>query len=142
MLIDANLLVYAHDSSARHHEASRRWLVEQLDGPRRVGIPWQSIVAFVRLTTNPRVATYPLDPATAWHHVDSWFSSPVAWIPVPTDRHRELLGGYVTDLGLTANLVSDAHLAALAVEHGLELCSNDSDFARFPDLRWRNPLGA
>ena len=140
MLVDANLLVYAHDSSARLHEPSLRWLTEQLDGPARVGIPWQSIVAFMRLTTNPRVVTNPLDAGGAWRHVESWFASPVAWIPLPTERHREILGRYVVDLGLTANLITDAHLAALAVEHGLELFSNDSDFARFPDLRWRNPL--
>lgn len=140
MLVDANLLVYAHDSSARLHEPSLRWLADQLDGPARVGIPWQSIVAFMRLTTNPRVVTNPLDPARAWRHVESWFSSPVAWVPLPTERHGEIFGRYVVDLGLTANLVTDAHLAALTVEHGLELFSNDSDFARFPGLRWRNPL--
>jgi toxin-antitoxin system PIN domain toxin len=139
-LVDANILVYAHDASSRFHDPSRRWLVDQLDGPGRVGIPWQSIVAFLRLTTSPRVAINPLDPATAWRYAESWFASPVAWTPVPTERHGEILGRYVAELNLTANLVSDAHLAALAVEHGLELCSNDSDFARFPGLRWRNPL--
>lgn len=140
MLVDANLLVYAHDRSSSFHQPCRRWLQEQLEGPRRVGIPWQSIVAFLRLTTNPRVVNNPLRPGAAWRHVESWFASPVAWRPLPTERHGELLGRYVVDLELTANHVTDAHLAALAVEHGLELCSNDSDFARFPGLRWHNPL--
>lgn len=140
MLVDANLLVYVHDRSSRFHERCREWLEQQLDGPRRVGIPWPSIVAFVRLTTNPRVVAAPLSAQAAWRHVESWFSSPVAWRPVPTERHGQILGRYIVDLELTANLVTDAHLAALAVEHGLELCSNDSDFARFPGLRWHNPL--
>lgn len=140
MLVDANLLVYVHDRSSRFHEQCLEWFEEQLDGPRRVGIPWPSIVAFVRLTTNPRVVTAPLSAPAAWRHVESWFSSPVAWRPVPTERHGEIFGRYLVDLELTANLVTDAHLAALAVEHGLELCSNDSDFARFPGLRWHNPL--
>lgn len=140
MLVDANLLIYAHDSSSGQHEAARSWLEEQLNGPRRVGIPWPSILAFLRLTTNPRVSDRPATPTEAWAHVDSWFGSPSAWIPQPTARHADVLRTLVTDQGLTAALISDAHLAALAIEHGLELCSADSDFARFPDLRWRNPL--
>lgn len=140
MLLDANLLVYAYDEQSPFHATAHSWLSEQLNGARRVGIPWVSVVAFVRLTTNPRVVSDPLDSGTAWSAVTGWFASPVAWAPTPTERHGDLLGRYITELRLTANLVSDAHLAALAVEHGLELCSNDSDFARFPELRWRNPL--
>jgi toxin-antitoxin system PIN domain toxin len=140
MLLDANLLVYAHDVSSPFHDRAHVWLEEQLNGPRRVAIPWPSVLAFLRLTTNPRVTDRPLTPAQAWGHVETWFGSRVAWTPVPTEGHKELLGRLVTELQLAANLIPDAHLAALAMEHGLELCSADADFARFPDLRWRNPL--
>ena len=140
MLVDANLLVYAHDASSPFHARARTWLEDQLNGPRRVALPWPSVLAFLLLTTNPRVSDRPLTPAQAWGHVKTWFSSPVAWTPVPTERHAEVLGRLVTELHLGANLIPDAHLAALAMEHGLEVCSVDGDFARFPDLRWRNPL--
>lgn len=142
MLVDANLLVYAHDESSPHHELARVWLESLLDAPRRVGIPWPSIIAFLRLTTNPRVIADPSTPGEAWAHVESWLSAPSVWIPQPTDRHAEVLRGLVTRHGLTSNLIHDAHLAALAVEHGLEVCSADTDFARFPEIRWHNPLRA
>lgn len=140
MLIDANLLIYAHDETSPQHELALPWLEARLNGPYRVGIPWPSILAFLRLTTNPRVSATPSSPAEAWGHVESWFASGAAWIPMPTERHREILGELVVGLHVTANLVSDAHLAALAMEHGLLLCSADSDFARFPGLRWLNPI--
>lgn len=140
MLLDANLLIYAHDASSPFHARALPWVEEQLNGARRVAIPWPSVVAFLRLTTNPRVSDRPLSPDQAWGHVQRWFESPVAWAPVPGERHGELLGRLVTGLQLGAHLIPDAHLAALAMEHGLEVCSADADFARFPDLRWRNPL--
>lgn len=140
MLLDANLLVYAHDADSPFHAPARLWLEEQLNGPRRVAFPWPSVLAFLRLTTNPRVSERPLSPSEAWAHVDTWFASHVAWVPVPTEGHHKTLGRLVTELHLTANLIPDAHLAALAMEHGLEVCSADGDFARFPGLRWRNPL--
>ena len=140
MLLDANLLIYAHDASSPFHARARPWVEAQLNGPRRVAIPWPTVSAFLRLTTNPRVTGRPLTPDRAWRYVEGWFESPMAWAPVPTERHGELLGRLVSDLQLAANLVADAHLAALAMEHGLEVCSADADFARFPDLRWRNPL--
>ncbi|MGH8998227.1 MAG: TA system VapC family ribonuclease toxin [Acidimicrobiia bacterium] len=141
MLVDANLLLYARDSESAFHDTARAWLTEQLGGPVRVGLPWPSLGAFVRIATHPRAAADPLHPREAWAQVDEWLASPAAWIPVPTDRHAEILGGLVARHELRANLVSDAHLAALAIEHGLELCSADTDFARFPELRWRNPIG-
>ena len=140
MLIDANLLIYSRDEESPFHAAALSWFSTQLNGERPVGIAWSSILAFLRVMTNPRITVSPLTANEAWETVDSWFSSPVVWTPVPTDRHRDLLGTFVTSLDLTAKLVPDAHLAALAVEHGLEVCSADSDFARFPGLRWRNPL--
>lgn len=140
MLLDANLLIYAHDESSPFHTRAHTWVEDQLNGARRVAIPWPSVLAFLRLTTNPRVTDRPLTPAQAWGHVQTWFASPVSWTPAPTERHGEILGRLITELHLGANLIPDAHLAALAMEHGLELCSADGDFARFPDLRWRNPL--
>lgn len=140
MLVDANLLLYARDEASPDHSAAHHWLTGVLGGPRRVGIPWSSVLAFLRIATHPRISAQPLAPAEAWNQVEEWFRSPVAWVPEPTAGHRELLGRYVTGLRLTGNLVPDADLAALAVSHGLELCSADSDFARFPGLRWRNPL--
>ncbi len=140
MLVDANLLIYSRDEDSPFHTASLAWLASQLNGDRPVGIAWSSIVAFLRVITSPRITVAPLSATEAWTTVDAWFTAPVVWTPVPTDRHREVLGSLVTSLDLTAKLVPDAHLAALAIEHGLEVCSADSDFARFPGLRWRNPL--
>jgi len=140
MLLDANLLIYAHDVTSPEHDTALDWLQAQLGGSRRVGIPWPSILAFVRLTTNPRVSASPSTSAQAWEHVESWFTPGTACIPVPTNRHAEVLGGLIVGHSITANLVSDAHLAALAIEHGLQICSADSDFARFPEIRWLNPV--
>jgi len=142
MLVDANILVYAHHLGSPHHEAAKSWLESRLNAPRRVGIAWPSIIAFLRLTTNPRVSADPFTTDEAWAHVDTWFTSPSAWIPQPTQRHAEVLRRLVKEHGLTANLISDAHLAALAIEHGLQVCSVDSDFARFPEIRWENPLAS
>jgi hypothetical protein len=140
ILIDANLLVYAGVAGGSQHEAARAWLDEQLNGMSAVGLPWLSLLAFVRLVTNPRVFEQPQSIARAWKQVEEWLDCPVVWIPPPTERHREVLGSLLTGSGARGNLVPDAHLAALAVEHGLVLCSTDGDFARFPGLRWRNPL--
>jgi toxin-antitoxin system PIN domain toxin len=140
MLLDADLLIYAHDASSPFHLRARSWVEEQLNGPRRVAIPVADDPCVLRLTTNPRVCSRPLSPDQAWRHAESWFGSPMAWTPVPTERHGELLGRLVTELQLGAHLVPDAHLAVLAMEHGLEMCPADADFARFPDLLWRQPL--
>jgi uncharacterized protein len=141
IIVDANLLVYAHVSSFGQHERSRDWLDKQLNGTTAVGLPWSSLLAFLRLVTNPRIFDRPESMSDAWAQVLAWLSCETAWIPQPTDRHAELLGEFLAVPGVEANLVPDAHLAALAMEHGLLLCSTDSDFARFPSLRWLNPLG-
>lgn len=138
ILVDANLLIYAHVSSFQQHEAARSWLDGQLSGNGPVGLPWPSLLGFLRIVTNPRMFERPEPMAKAWQQVRAWLDSEVAWIPQPTDRHREVLGSLLTNV--RANLVPDAHLAALAIEHGLLLCSTDGDFARFPVLRWQNPL--
>ena len=140
MLLDANLLLYAVDRTSRFHEAAADWLTEQLNGPRRVGIPWQSLVAFLRISTHPRASESPLTPEDAVRYVEDWLAADAVWTPVPGPRHGELLADLIERHELRGNLLSDAHLAALAVEHGLPLASADSDFARFTELRWINPF--
>lgn len=142
MIVDANLLIYAVDHSLPQHSAARSWLEDALNGPIQVGLPWPTLLAFVRIATHPRVARYPLTSDGAWTIVEAWLAAPTVWIPAPTARHQEVLGGLLRSYGLTGNLVPDAHLAALAIEHGVALCSSDTDFARFPELRWINPLRA
>lgn len=141
ILVDANLLVYAHVREMPQHEAARKWLDGALNEEPRVGFPWVSLLAFVRLTTNPRIFTSPLELTDAWSQVEAWLDQPSAWIPTPTEKHRDVLGHLLkAQTGLRGNLIPDAHLAALTLEHGLTLYSADSDFARFPNLRWKNPL--
>jgi toxin-antitoxin system PIN domain toxin len=140
MLVDANVLLFAANESAPEHAVARAWLEDALNGSRRVGLPWESLTAFVRLATNPRIVPRPLSPAAAWAFVDEWLASPAAWVPVPTDRHAEVLGDLVRRYRTAGKLVPDAHLAALAIEHGAEIVSADTDFARFTEVRWRNPV--
>jgi len=140
MLLDANLLLYAVHKGADRHEAARAWLTEQLNGSRRVGIPWSSLGAFLRIATHPRAFPRPLSPATAWERVNDWLAAPVIWIPQPGPEHSRILGRLITEHNVRGNLVPDAMLAALAIEHGLTLHSSDTDFARFSELRWTNPL--
>ncbi len=142
ILVDANILIYAHVNSFAQHDAARFWLDRQLNGVPRVGLPWPSLLAFLRLVTNPRVFEHPEPIADAWSQVLAWLACETAWVPQPTERHTELLGAFLALPGVHGNLVPDAQLAALALEHGLTLCSTDGDFARFPGLAWRNPLTA
>jgi toxin-antitoxin system PIN domain toxin len=140
MLVDANLLLYAVDRKSPFHQAALEWLTEQLNGPRRVGLPWQALVAFIRISTHPRASAAPLDPQAALGYVEDWLAPDVAWIPAPGEQHAVVLAGLVDRYQLRGNLVSDAHMAALAIEHGLTLFSADTDFARFRELSWTNPL--
>jgi hypothetical protein len=142
ILVDANILVYARVSTFPQHERARAWLDEQLNGPIAVGLPWPSLLAFLRLVTNPRVFERPASIDAAWSQVREWIECDSVWIPEATERHAEILGRLFADPGIQANLVQDAHLAALAIEHGLQLCSTDGDFARFRDLQWANPLAS
>jgi toxin-antitoxin system PIN domain toxin len=141
MLVDANILVFAVDLESSFHARAEAWLTDQLNGNRRVGLPWESIAAFLRLITNPRVTRDPLPATDAWSFVDDWLSVPIVWVPAPTEDHARVLGSLMRTYQLTGNAIPDAHLAAIAVEHGLEVCSADTDFARFREVRWRNPLG-
>ena len=140
ILIDANILIYAHVSTFAQHDLARDWLDKQLNASAPVGLPWPSLLAFLRLVTNPRVFEHPEPMRDAWQQVLSWLASDTAWIPQPTERHTDLLAGFLALPGVYGSLVPDAHLAALAVEHGLTLCSTDGDFARFQGLRWLNPI--
>lgn len=140
MLVDANVLLYAIDADSRFHNAARGWLESALNGTRRVGIAWSSLVGFVRIATNPRTSDHPLTPQEAWAFVEGWLDAPTVWVPEPGSGHREILGRVIADLDLRGNLVSDAVLAALCVEHGLMMVSADSDFARFTEIEWLNPV--
>ena len=140
MLVDANLLLFAVDARSPFHAAAERWLTVQLNGPRRVGLPWLSLAAFVRIGTHPKASAEPLSPAQAWQHVEDWLGCDTTWIPSPTEHHREVLGRLITKYDVRGNLVTDAQLAALAIEHGLTLYSTDTDFARFEELTWVDPL--
>ncbi len=140
MLIDANLLIYAVDSTSRFNAAASSWLEATLNGERRVALPWQTIGAFVRISTHHRITTQPLSSAQAWGFVRAWLDADPVWVPPATKRTAQVLVAMANTMDIAANLVPDAQLAALAIEHGLELLSADTDFARFAGLRWRNPL--
>ncbi len=137
---DLNLLIYAVDSSAPAHEAANRWWNGLLSGAETVGMTWSVLLGFVRLTTNPRVMRHPLESAEALDYVDRWLAHPLTTILDPTARHTRILRDLLGGVGTAGNLVPDAHLAAIALEHGGELCSSDHDFGRFPGLRWSDPL--
>jgi hypothetical protein len=142
MLIDASVLLYAADSVSPFHERVATWLEGVLNGPRRVGFAWPSITAFLRIVTHPRALDRPLTAEQAWTYVEEWLTCDNAWLPQPTASHAAVLGGLITSAGLRGNLISDAHLAALAIEHGLQVCSADTDFARFSQVTWVNVLTA
>lgn len=142
ILVDANILVYAHVQDFEQHEVAREWLDDQLGGTARVGLPWGSLTAYLRLVTNPRVFPKPLAAPEAMKQVADWLSRPAAWTPEPTERHADYLAELLALDGVRADLIPDAHLASIAIGHGLIVMSNDSDFARFPAVRWENPLAA
>jgi uncharacterized protein len=140
ILVDANLLLYATIKDYEQHAAARAWLEDRLNAPARVGLPWPSLLAFLRIATNPRLFPRPLSIHHAWSRVEEWLAVPAVWIPTETDQHVEILGRLLTHVAASGKLVSDAHVAALAIEHGLTLCSTDHDFSRFPSLRFENPI--
>ncbi|MFZ1372197.1 MAG: TA system VapC family ribonuclease toxin [Nostocoides sp.] len=140
MIVDANILLYAADQSSPHHERSARWLSEALNGDRRVGLPWASLGAFLRIATHPRVTTRPLSTDAAQAHVNAWLAAEPTWIPAASERTMAIYAALASQHQVTGNLVPDAQLAALAIEYGVELVSADTDFARFPEVRWVNPV--
>jgi toxin-antitoxin system PIN domain toxin len=139
-LPDLNLLLYAIDEGSPRHEQARPWLEDTLSGTEAVGFAWTVMLGFVRIATNPVVLDRPLSAAEALDYVDGWLDQPCATVVAPTEGHASLLRKLLEPLGTAGNLTSDAHLAALAIEHGAELCSCDTDFARFDGLRWTDPL--
>lgn len=140
ILVDANLLLYAKDATCPQHERARLWWDATLSGDDEVGLCWPVLTAFLRIVTHRKIYQSPLTTAEAVAEVDRWLAHPTVRVLHPTDQHwpsfRNLLGTGQA----TGNLVSDAHLAALAIEYNATLASTDADFARFPGLRWLNPL--
>jgi len=141
ILVDANILLYAEDSLSAHHEMARVWWDAQLSGSSPVCLCWHVLTAFIRIATNTRLHQRPLTLKEAIDRVQSWIDQPCVRIIQPTEEHWSILQRMLCDGSATANLVSDAHLAALAIEHNCELCSTDADFSRFPGLNWLNSLG-
>ncbi len=140
ILVDANILLYAEDQLSPRHVAARMWWDAQLSGTAPVCLSWTVLNAFIRISTNPRVYEHPLALEQALARVQSWIDQPCVRMIHATERHWLLFQKMLTAGQAIASLVTDAHLAALAVEHDCELMSTDSDFSRFPGLRWRNPL--
>jgi toxin-antitoxin system PIN domain toxin len=140
ILVDVNLLIYATSKRAKQHRDALNWLETQLNGSARVGMPWPCLLGYLRIVTNRRAFTDAISMEQAWNQIDDWLACDLTWIPQPTERHAEVLGSLCAQPGVHGDLVSDAHLAALAIEHGLTLCSTDGDFARFANLKWQNPL--
>lgn len=139
ILLDANLLLYAVVEEMPEHDRAREWLERALGAGSRVGMPWASLLAFVRIASNPRVFQQAPSIADAWRIVETWLRHDAVWTPTTTERHPAVLARMLEVVDRSA-LVPDAHLAALAIEHGLTLFSCDRDFARFPGLHWENPL--
>jgi uncharacterized protein len=141
-LPDLDLLLYAADETASLHKPAQRWVEATMAGTETVGLAWTVLIGFVRLSTNPRAFQNPWDVDRALDVLDGWLSQPVAAVVHPTTRHSAVLRDLLHPLGSAGNLSNDAHLAALAIEHGATLYSCDNDFARFPGLRWVDPLRA
>jgi toxin-antitoxin system PIN domain toxin len=137
---DVNLLLYAHLRSFAMHTRARRWWEELLNGDKEVGVPAPAVFGFVRLATSPVVFDRPLAVVDALTRVEEWFALPHVHFALPGPRHLEIAFGLLRELGVAGNLTTDVQLAAVAIEHQGELHSNDTDFGRFPRLRWVNPL--
>ena len=137
---DLNLLIYASDARAVRHADAHRWWTECLNGRERVGLAWSVVLGYLRIVTSPRIMEQPLAIGEAQADIEFWLSRRNVVTIEPTNRHLDVLSGLLGPIGVGGNLVQDAHLAALAVEHGGEVHSADGDFARFSGVRHRNPL--
>ncbi len=141
-LPDVNLLLYGIDEDSPRHQAARAWVETLFGGTETVALAWAVMLAFVRLTTKPQVMARPFTVEEALDIVEGWLARPNVVVVHPTDRHARILRELLAPLGTGGNLTTDAHLAALSIEHGAELCSSDADFSRFPGVRWQDPLRA
>ncbi|MET0965586.1 MAG: TA system VapC family ribonuclease toxin [Nakamurella sp.] len=130
-IVDANVLLFASNSSSRQHVAANSWLTGALTGNEAIGFPWVSLLAFIRIGTNPRIFDAPLSVANAFDIVETWLAAPPATIVVPAAQHPAILRDLLERSGSAGNLVTDSHLAALAVEHRAEIVTFDRDFERF-----------
>lgn len=139
-LPDVNLLLYALDERSPRHEVARPWVEGLFGGTETVALAWSVALAFVRLTTKSQIMMEPLDVDEALDVVDGWLARPNVVVVHPGERHASILRALLSPLGSGGNLTTDAHLAALSIEYGAELCSSDADFSRFPGVRWRDPL--
>ncbi len=139
VIVDANVLLYAVDSASGHHEQARTWLDTALAGAEAVGLAWVALLAFVRLGTSPSIFPNPLSVDDAADQLEAWLAAPAAVVAEPSPRHGSLLRGLLRGAGTAGNLTTDAHLAALAIEHGADVVSYDRDFGRFPGVRHRLP---
>lgn len=139
-IVDINLLIYAINKDTPHHSKAKKWLEDCLSGDEPLGFAWIVILGFLRIVTNSRIMPTPLTPEVAIETVDDWLQQPPSLTVVPSHQHWSIYKELLTPLGTAANLTSDAHLAALAIEHGARLYSTDNDFSRFQTLRWTNPI--
>jgi toxin-antitoxin system PIN domain toxin len=140
ILPDINLLIYAHNLRAARHAEARLWWEECLGGKQSVALAWVVILGFVRITTHPKVFPNPLSVADALERIEEWLSLPHFHVIEPSKSHFATWSSRLKNLGTAGDLTTDSHLAALAIERGLVLHSTDADFARFPGLKWKNPL--
>ena len=139
---DLNLLVHAYNSDSPRHARAREWWERRMNEPTTIGLAWAVLLGFIRISTHPSILDNPMPTRVACAHVRSWLAQPQVLILDPGERHAEIVLTLLEELGTAGNLTTDAHLAALAIEHQADLESTDADFSRFSGLRWRNPLEA
>ena len=140
ILVDVNLLVYVVNENSPFHAKAISWWEAQMQSGDIIGLSWNSIYGFLRVATNPKAVPHPLNLETALKRVDEWLTLPQVQVLQATDAHFTQFQRALEGKSASPKLISDAHFASLAIEHNCELCSTDGDFAKFSDLRWRNPL--
>ena len=140
MILDANVLLYARNVADPKHEVARAWLEDALNGPTRVGLPWWTLTAFARIATNRRAFPTPLSSEEAARQIDEWLDAPRAWLAEPSNNYRTVFTSLIRTHDVRGALITDAQLAALALDHGVPIVSHDGDFARFTSVEWINPF--